>query len=89
VTEGNRVFLSTLAGAALGAAAGYLYFTQSGRRMRSQLEPRLDDAMREMSRLRGTVAKVQSVASEGWRSLSQLAGEAHEEWGRPRQTSPF
>jgi hypothetical protein len=89
MTQGNRVFLSTLAGAAVGAAAGYLYLTDGGRRMRSQIEPRLDDAMREVSRLRGTVAKVQSVASEGWRSLSQLAGEREPEWGRPRQTSPF
>jgi gas vesicle protein len=89
VTEGNRVLLSTLTGAVLGAAAGYLYLTDGGRRMRSQLEPRLDDAMREIGRLRGTVAKLQSVASEGWRSLSQLSGESRQEWGRPRQTSPF
>jgi hypothetical protein len=83
------VFLSTLAGAALGAAAGYLYLTEGGRRVRNQIEPKLDDAMREMSRLRGTVEKVQSVASEGWRSLSRIGGERTPEWGRPRQTSPF
>jgi len=89
VTEGNRVFLSTLAGAAVGAAAGYLYFTEGGRRVRSQLEPRLDDAMREVQRLRGAVAKVQLVASEGWRSITQVTGEDRQKWGRPRQTSPF
>jgi hypothetical protein len=89
VTEANRVFWFTLAGAAVGAATGYLCFTEGGRRVRTQLEPRLDDAMREMTRLRATVAKVQLVASEGWRSLGQLAGEDRSEWGRPRQTSPF
>jgi hypothetical protein len=83
------VFLSTLAGAVVGAAAGYLYLTDGGRRVRNQIEPKLDDAMREVGRLRGTVAKVQSVASEGWRSLNQLAGEGQQDWGRPRQTSPF
>ncbi len=89
MTEGNRVFLSALLGAVVGATTGYLYFTAGGRRMRSQIEPRLDDAMHEVERLRGTVAKVQSVASEGWRSLSQLAGEGRQDWGRHRQTSPF
>jgi gas vesicle protein len=89
VTEGNRVLLSTLAGAAVGAAAGFLYMTEGGRRMRMQVEPRLDDAMRELQRLRATAAKVQSVASEGWRSLSQLGGGRQQEWGRPRQTSSF
>jgi len=89
VTEANRIFLTTLAGAVAGAAAGYLFFTEGGRRVRTQIEPKLDDAMHEMQRLRGTVAKVQSVASEGWRSLSQLAGENQQQWGRPRQTSPF
>jgi hypothetical protein len=89
VSEGNRVFLSMLAGAVVGAAAGYLYFTEGGRRVRDQIEPKLDDAMREVHRLRGTVSKVQSVANEGWRSLGQLAGERGQEWGRPRQTSPF
>lgn len=88
MSEGNRIFLSTLAGAVVGAAAGYLFFTDGGRRVRNQIEPKLDDAMREMHRLRSTVAKVQSVATEGWRSLSQLAGE-DTQWGRPRQTSPF
>jgi gas vesicle protein len=83
------MFLSTLAGAALGAAAGYLYFTENGRRMRSQIEPKLDEVMHEVQRLGGTVARVRSVASEGWRSISQLAGETRQEWGRPRQTSPF
>jgi hypothetical protein len=86
VNEGSRVLLSMLAGAAVGAVAGYLYFTDGGRRFRSQLEPKLDDAMHEVARLRRTVAKVQAVASEGWRSLGQVTGE---EWGRPRQTSPF
>jgi gas vesicle protein len=88
VTQGNRLLLSALAGAAVGAAAGYLYLTEGGRRMRDQIEPKLDDAMREMSRLRGTVAKVQSVASEGWRSLNQLTGGRQPELGRPRQASP-
>lgn len=89
MSDGSRVFLSTLAGAAIGAAAGYLYFTGSGRRFLEGLEPRLDDASREIRRWRGTVNKVQAVATEGWRSLSQIAGEGEQRWDKPRQTSPF
>jgi hypothetical protein len=81
--------MSIMGGAVVGGLAGYLYFTESGRRMRSEFEPRLDDAMREIGRLRQTIGKAQSVAAEGWRSLNQLAGgEGQREWGTTRQTSP-
>ena len=86
MTEGSRVFLSALAGAVVGAAAGYLYLTDGGRRVRSQIEPKLDDAVQEMRRLKGTAAKVQSAASEGWRSLREMTGEGRPVWARPRQT---
>lgn len=82
--------MAMVGGAVVGGAVGYLYLTEAGRRVRSQLEPRLDEAMREMGRLRQTIGKAQSVAAEGWRSLNQLAGgEAHREWGTPRQSSPY
>ena len=86
MTEGSRVFLSALAGAMVGAAAGYLYLTDDGRRVRSQIEPKLDDAVREMRRLKGTASKVQSAASEGWRSLRELTGEGRYGWVRMRPT---
>jgi hypothetical protein len=77
-------------GAVVGGVIGYLYLTEGGRRVRSQLEPRLDEAMREIGRLRQTIGKAQSVAAEGWRSLNQLAGgEGPREWGTPRQSSPY
>jgi gas vesicle protein len=84
--------MAMAAGAVVGGVAGYLFLTESGRRLRDQIEPRLDEAMREMSRLRQTIFKAQSVAQEGWRSLSQIAsggGEGNREWGSPRQSSPY
>ena len=83
--------MAMAAGAVVGGLAGYLFLTESGRRLRDQIEPRLDEAMREMARLRQTIFKAQSVAQEGWRSLSQIAsgGEANREWGSPRQSSPY
>jgi len=88
VSDQGKLFMITLLGAAVGAAVGYLYLTEHGRRMREQLEPRLDEAAREIGRLRTTLMKAQEVASEGWRSLNQLAG-GQRDFNGPRQSSPF
>lgn len=93
--EQSKVLVASIAGAAIGALVGYLYLTEGGRRLRDQLEPRMDDFSREIRRLRATVTKAQAVASEGWRSLNDLIGERgqraqSEPWsGRPTQSSPF
>ncbi len=95
MNERSRVFLASLAGAAIGGVAGYLYFTASGQRLRDQLEPRMDEFANEIRRLRATVTKAQAVASEGWRSLNELIGERPQQpQGEPlrgpaRQSSPF
>jgi hypothetical protein len=54
--------------------------TESGRRTRDQIEPKLDDFLREIHRMRGTVEKARSVASEGWRSLNDVTGGAQGRW---------
>lgn len=70
----SRVLMATLAGAVAGGVWGWLYLTDSGRRVRDQIEPRLDDFMNELTRMRGTVEKARTAANEGWRSLSEMAG---------------
>ena len=72
--ERSRVLVTTCLGAVAGGVCGWLYMTESGRRLRDQIEPKLDDLMRELTRVRGTVEKARSVATEGWRSLSDVAG---------------
>jgi hypothetical protein len=89
VTNQGRVIMASLAGALVGGMVGYLYLTDTGRRVMDQLEPRLDDAMREVTRLRQTIGRAQAVANEGWRSLSQMAGSRLGERGTPRQRSPY
>ena len=74
VDERSRVLMATLVGAVAGGVWGWLYLTDSGRRVRDQIEPRLDDFMNEMTRMRGTVEKARTAANEGWRSLSDMAG---------------
>jgi hypothetical protein len=88
VSDQGRVVAAMLGGAVVGGVVGYVYLTASGRRLREQIEPRLDEALHEIGRLRQTIGKAQSVAAEGWRSLNQVAG-SRPEWGSPRQSSPY
>jgi hypothetical protein len=68
--------MATVLGAVVGGAWGWLYMTESGRRVRDQIEPRLDDFVNELTRVRGTVEKARSAADQGWRSLNEMAGSA-------------
>ena len=72
--ERSRVLLATALGAAIGGLYGWLYLTEQGRRLRDQIEPKLDDFTRELSRMRGTVEKARTAANEGWRSLGEMTG---------------
>ncbi len=83
MNERSRVFVASLAGAAIGGLVGYLYFTEGGQRLRDQLEPRLDEFGNEIRRPRATVNKAQAVASEGWRSLNELIGDRQQAQGEP------
>jgi hypothetical protein len=76
----------------IGGVAGYLFFTEEGRRLRRQLEPTLDDLARELNSFRSTVNKAAGVASEGWQLLNDAMGEGSQPPPRypgTRQTSPF
>jgi gas vesicle protein len=76
VDERSRVLMATLMGAVIGGVWGWLYLTESGRRVRDQIEPKIDDFMHELTRVRGTVDKARTAANEGWRSLNELTGGA-------------
>jgi hypothetical protein len=73
VDERSRVLTASLIGAVAGGVWGWLYLTEQGRRIRDQIEPKLDDFIGEISRVRGTVEKARAAADEGWRSLSDMA----------------
>jgi hypothetical protein len=84
VDDKARVLMSTLVGAAAGAAVGFLYLTERGQRFRRQIEPRLDSFIGEVQQLRGTVMKARAAADEGWRSLGEITGRVDREWDRTR-----
>ena len=76
VDERSRVLAATFAGAVMGGVWGWLYLTEGGRRVRDQIEPKLDDFLGEITRVRGTVEKARTAANEGWRSLGEMTGGA-------------
>jgi hypothetical protein len=76
VNDRARVLIATCVGAVIGGVAGWLYLTEAGRRIRDQIEPRLEDFMSELTRVRSTVDKARTAANEGWRSLNEMTGGA-------------
>jgi hypothetical protein len=75
----------------LGGMAGYLFFTEQGRRMRRQLEPALEDFSKELMSFRATVQKAAGVANEGWKLLNDTLGDTGQtqRYRAGHQTSPF
>lgn len=63
-----------MVGAVVGAAAGYLFFTERGQVLRERFEPAVDEMKREFTRLQKTVEKVGEMANAlGARSRSRTA----------------
>jgi gas vesicle protein len=78
VDDRGRVLGATLLGAAIGGLAGYLFLTESGRTLRQELEPKLDNVLAEIRRLRVAILKVKEAAREGQQSLNEVLGEKDE-----------
>lgn len=70
----SRVLATSMLGAIAGGVWGWLYLTANGRRIRTQIEPKLDDFRRELATAVTTVEKARAAASEGWQSFNDLAG---------------
>jgi hypothetical protein len=78
VDDRTKVLAATVLGALAGGLWGYLYLTASGRRVRDELEPRIDDFVREIRRAKRTAEKARAAADESWHTLNELtAGDFH------------
>lgn len=75
MTDANRVAWASALGAIVGGALGFLYLTESGRKFRLEIEPRIDDFLNEVNRMQGTVHKAREAAGESWASLQQIAND--------------
>jgi gas vesicle protein len=65
-------------GAVLGAVAGYLFFTERGRRFRREVEPQLQTIVREAMQLGKTVNELRRKPSQD----APRAGAAPLAWPR-------
>ena len=72
MNEQSRVMASAMVGAVVGAALGYLFFTDKGRQMRDRMEPAMDDLRNEFARFQRTIEKVGEMASEGMRVVQEF-----------------
>ena len=75
MTDANRVAWASALGAIVGGALGFLYLTESGRKFRLEIEPRIDDFLNEVNRMQGTVHKAREAAGESWASLQQIGND--------------
>ena len=68
----SRICLGAVLGAACGAAAAYLFFTERGRELRERIEPAVDELRREFMRFQSTITKVGDLANEGMRAVADF-----------------
>ena len=61
-----------MVGAVVGAAAGYLFFTERGQVLRDRIEPAVDEMKREFTRFQKTIKKVGEMANDGMRVMSEF-----------------
>ena len=89
----SRAIAAAVTGAVIGGVAGYMFFTEHGRRVRRAIEPALDDISRELNSFRSTLQRAAGVASEGWKLLNDALGEqappSPRRFPTTHQTSPF
>ena len=91
MTDKTRACAASMVGAVIGAAVGYMFFTDRRRELRRQLEKTLESLEPELSHFSGTINRTASVASEGWKLLNEALGDSSRapRYVNPHQTSPF
>src|SRR5262249_27352516 len=64
VNDRAAIWFGAVAGAIVGGVCGYLFLTESGRRLREDLGPRLTDVMNELGRAQGTMQRAHAAVTE-------------------------
>jgi len=72
VNESRVIVAGALAGALIGAAAGYLFFTDVGKSVRNRIEPAVEDLRREFGRFQKTIEKIGEMANDGLRVVNEF-----------------
>ena len=72
MNESRVLIAGAMIGALVGAAATYLFFTESGKHMRDRIEPAVDDLRREFTRFQKTIEKLGEMANDGIRVMNEF-----------------
>ena len=70
--ERTQVFLASVLGAAVGGVCGWLYLTERGREVKSELEPFFDNVVDEIHQAKHTVGKARLAVVEGKRAIDEV-----------------
>ena len=72
MNESRATTAGALIGAVVGAAVGYLFFTERGKQMRERLEPAVEDLRSEFARFQKTVERLGEMANDGLRAVNEF-----------------
>ena len=72
MNESRATTAGALIGAVVGAAVGYLFFTERGKQMRERLEPAVEDLRTEFARFQKTVERLGEMANDGLRAVNEF-----------------
>jgi gas vesicle protein len=72
VNAQSQVIFGAVVGTIVGAAAGYLFYTEHGRLLRDRMEPAIDEMRREFMRFQKTIEKVGELANDGMRVVNEF-----------------
>ena len=85
MNESRVIAIGAVLGAAVGAAASYLFFTDSGKQIRDRMEPAVDELRREFARFQKTVEKFGEMANDGLRAVNEFnAARRQSTYSSPR-----
>ena len=72
MNESRAITLGAIVGAAVGAAASYLFFTERGRQVRERFEPAVEELRTEFARFQKTVERLGEMANDGIRAVNEF-----------------
>lgn len=72
----TAVLIGLVAGAVAGGAAGWLWLTDDGRRVRARLEPRLQDLASQAMALSSSARRLQAAARQSGQAARDVASRS-------------
>ena len=88
MNESRVMMAGAIVGALVGAAAGYLFFTDRGKQVLNRLEPAVEDLRREFTRFQSTIEKLGEMANNGIRAVNEFnAAREQSQFGGASRTS--